>query len=205
MNEKTLLILLLLNKNKTIQLRSSTELLKNYVGSLEVDQSYSLEKIHIAENMSPYIPEELSPSFNKAIMISKSIIKVKELKEFTNMNTIQSQENIDFNNNTERLKKIISVVQDETSKDNIKNMGIVMDLILNMDKYKKMYSVLNTFMKNVDSPNGIEDILKIVSPLLGNNGSSDIKEDKSIEKILDIVKLLNSKHSRPKLNLMRDN
>lgn len=196
MNEKTLLILLLL-LNKNQQLQSSTKFVKNYVESLEVNPSYTLEKIHIAENISPYIPKEFSSSFNKAVMISKSIIKINELKDFTNMKNIQAQETIHFNNNTERLKKIVSIVQEETSKDNIKNMGIVMDLILNMDKYKKMYSVLNTFIKNVDSTNGIEDILKIASPLLGNNNSSDIKQDKNMEKILDIVKLLNSKQSDP--------
>ncbi|OLS02530.1 hypothetical protein [Tissierella creatinophila] len=197
MNEKTLLVLLLLlNKNKNSKLQTSTEFVKDYVKSLEVNPTYTLEKIHIAENISPYIPEEFSPSFEKAIMISKGIVKVEELKEFANMQNIKSNKTIHFDNNTERLRKIVSVVQDETSKDNIKNMGIIMDLVLNIDKYKKMYSVLNNFMKNVDSTNGIEDILKIVSPLLGDN-SSDNKQDKSVEKMLDIVKLLNSQKTNP--------
>lgn len=197
MNEKTLLILLLLlTKNKNSKLQTNTKFVKDYVNSLEVDPIYTLEKIHIAENISPYIPEEFSSSFDKAIMISKSLIKIKELREFSNMETLQSQQSVDFSNNTERLKKIISVVQNETSKDNIKNMGIVMDLILNMDKYKKMYSVLNNFIKNIENSNGIEDVLKIASPLLKNN-SSDNKEDKSMKKILDIVKLLNSTKTDP--------
>ena len=111
MNEKTLLILLLLlTKNKNSKLQTNTKFVKDYVNSLEVDPIYTLEKIHIAENISPYIPEEFSSSFDKAIMISKSLIKITELREFSNMETLQSQQSVDFSNNTERLKKIISVV-----------------------------------------------------------------------------------------------
>lgn len=195
MNEKVILLLLLVfNNNKTEISQPDLAPIKDYLGSLEVDKSYSLEKIHIAENISPFIPEEFSTSYNKAIMISKWIVKIEELKAFKDEGPIQTKEVIHFDNNAERIKKIVSVLQNETSKDSIKNMGIVMDLILNMEKYKKMYSLLNTFMQNKDSTNSIEDILKIASPLLGNRSSTDKNKDKSMEKMLDIVKLLNSKN-----------
>lgn len=196
MNEKVILLLLLVfNNNKAKKLQSDLAPIKDYLESLEVDKPYSLEKIHIAQNISPFIPEELSTSYNKAIMISKLIVKVEELKELTSKKPIQTNELVHFDNNAERIQKIVSVLQNETSKDSIKNMGIIMDLILNMEKYKKMYSLLNTFMKNKDNTNGIEDILKIASPLLEASSSKGKNEDNSIEKMLDIVKLLNSKNT----------
>ncbi len=71
-------------------------------------------------------------------MITETAIKLLELKGYLNQSNSRIQSNIvPIKDNRERFNRIITTIQEEMPKSKTQNMGMVMDLIVNMDEYKK--------------------------------------------------------------------
>ena len=78
-------------------------------------------------------------------------------------------EYISVDNNRERISKVISTIQSESSNSGISKTGTVIDMIINMDRYKKMFGILNSIMSKRNSLNDHAQLLSLAAPLLGGD------------------------------------
>lgn len=187
---------LALTSSKSVNLSS----IVNFLNELEIDPVYTREKIKIARKVGPYLPEKYIDLINQSMHHAERIIKINELMEFLN----ESQKTyieapIAVNNTKDRLSKIVKVVQSETSDKENKDLGVIMDLIVNMDKYKKIFSAVNTLMNSDDPLENPDKLIKMVIPILGENEVNGDKL-KEMSKMLEIVKALNIPNNKDREN-----
>jgi len=173
----------------------------HYIEGMEIDLEYTEEKIHLLKKITPLIPREYNPTLTKSIMITETAIKLLELKGYLNQSNSRIQSNIvPIKDNRERFNRIITTIQEEMPKSKTQNMGMVMDLIVNMDEYKKMFELLNTFMSNKDSMKDPESMVKLVEPLMKGKNQKGSFNPKEMEQIFNIMKVLNSTEKKEKPN-----
>lgn len=163
----------------------------DFLSSLRIDPVYTKEKIKIISKVGPYFPEKYIDLINQSMLHAERIIKVNELLESLNENNKSYiDEIIPVNSTKDRVNKIVKTVQNETSNTKNKEMGMVMDLVVNMDKYKKMFTALNTLM-NSDNPMEHPDkLINMLLPILGEDEKNQDKI-KEMTKMMEIVKALN--------------
>lgn len=168
------------------------EKIKNYLSDLKIDPTYTQEKIKIIKKIGPYLPDKYIGLINKSMLHTERIIKINEVLDFLRENKYQYiSETIPTKDTKDRISKIVKTIQNEASNSSTKNMGMVMDLIVNMDKYKKIFSVLNSV---VNSENPMEDpdkLMNMVLPLLGEDEKNREKL-KEMSKMMEIMKVLNT-------------
>lgn len=117
-------------------------------------------------------------------------MKILELKKHINNSYKLDIEPLDFENNRERLNKIVTTVQKEIPKSNMSNLGIVIDLIVNMDKYKQMFNLLNHFTNTSNIHKDSTNMMKLMEPLLKEIKKDD-KSSMDIDQIMKIMSTLN--------------
>lgn len=187
-NRLLLFILLAIGSNKK-NTGTQSKGFNEYLSNIKVDEEYTLEKINVIKKIGPYLPEEYIPLVNKSILITEGFIKINELMNLLKGNDYKYiSEPISLNNHKERLNKIIKTIQKETPRFDNNNIGMIMDLILNMDKYKSMLSLLTTL--NQDSMQDPSSLIKTLGPILGLDEKSD--KGKEIGQMMEIFKVLNS-------------
>lgn len=189
------------------QNHSSLEAFKpiaDFLSSVEIDPIYTKEKIRIMGKIGPYLPEKYIGLVNQSMLNTERILKINELLGFLNEgNKPYIDGAIAVSNTKDRINKIVKIVQKETSNSNNKEIGIIMDLVVNMDKYKKMLVALNTLMNNDNPMEHPDQLINMMLPIFGedeNNGDK-IKE---LSKIMEIVKVLNNdsiKDPNDKINI----
>ncbi len=189
------------------QNHSSLEAFKpiaDFLSSVEIDPIYTKEKIRIMGKIGPYLPEKYIGLVNQSMLNTERILKINELLGFLNEgNKPYIDGAIAVSNTKDRINKIVKIVQKETSNSNNKEIGIIMDLVVNMDKYKKMFVALNTLMNNDNPMEHPDQLINMMLPIFGedeNNGDK-IKE---LSKIMEIVKVLNNdsiKDPNDKINI----
>ncbi len=110
--------------------------------------------------------------------------------EFINISNISYIDKpIPVENNKERLSYIINTIQKEFPKENTQNIGTILDIIINMDKYKAIFSSLNTITSNPDNLKDPNQILHLLEPLLEG---VDEKEKDKIREMAKILGLMNN-------------
>lgn len=165
----------------------------SYLSNMEVDRKYTLEKIKIIKEIGPYLPMQYIPLINKSVLITEKIVKITELAEFMKESDHDIiKEAIEINNNKDRLNKIISVIQKEATKSEVKNMGTILDLIVNIDKYKNMMTILSSVMNTGDLPKDPSKLIDIIAPLINPDNNADKEKIKEMNKMMEIFKLLNT-------------
>ena len=175
--------------------------LSDYIRTLKIEPKYTIEKIELLKSIGPYFPEEYIPMINRSILFTERILKVNELAKFMSYNEYQYiKEPIPVENNRERISKVVNIVQKEASKIENNNLGLVIDLIVNMDKYKNMFSMLNSIMSNQEGLNDPAQLFKTLGPLLGVDGNKDKEKLKDINRMMEIIRVLNS----PKKEIPKD-
>lgn len=189
-----LLLLYLFNNTDNTSAQSSISNINNYLSNLKIDSQYTEEKIHIAKKISPLLPGEYSISFNKSILVAEKVTKTMDLIDFINSDTVPQINSLELDPK-ERLQKIVATVQDEIKSSKIENLGLVLDLIINMDKYKKVLSTFISLMKNKNPLSDGNSIMKIVDTLIENSSEKDKDKFKEMTKMLDILKILDSPKS----------
>lgn len=186
------LFLLILGKNKE---SNSTALnsLGNFVNTMELDPQYTAEKIKIAKKVGAYFPEHYIPLINKSILLAERLIKISELADFMKEDEyVYIKEPISVNNNKERISKMVNVIQKETPKTEVKNLGMIMDLIVNMDKYKQMFGVLSSVMGNKDGLKDPTQLMSILGPIIGGDSQQNSDKMKEMNAMMEIMKVLNT-------------
>ena len=195
-----IILLFLMTRENQDKHESNISNLENFISSMEVDNKYTLEKVNIVKKVGQYFPEDYIPIINKSISFTEKFIKMNEVMDFIKEDDkIYISEYISVDNNKERISKVISTIQNESPNSGLSKTGTVIDLIINMDKYKKMFGVLNTIMSNPDSLNDPSQLLDLAAPLLVGSNPENNEKIKEMSKMLEIVKLINSpKKETPK-------
>lgn len=182
-----LILIYLLNNNIELNSINSLHTIKNYFNTLEVDSRYTKEKIQIAKKIVPLLPVEYLTTFNKSIFITERIIKILELVEFLQLSDVDNLTALDLEPK-ERIQKIVSTVQEEIQSSKLENLGIVLDLILNMEKYKKLLSTFSNIKSKNNSDKG--NIMNLVDILMEGSNEKDKEKVKEMSKMFDLLKLL---------------
>lgn len=186
------IVLLIAGKNQGNKL-TGLNTLENFVNTMEIDTKYTLEKIRMAKKIGTYFPEQYIPLINKSILFTERIMKINELIEFMKNEEYQYiKEATIVDSNKDRLNKIIHVLQKEASRSETKNVGMIMDLIINMDKYKKMFSVLTSVINSQDGLNDPTQLMNILTPLMDGDDLKNKDKFKEMGKMMEIMKILNS-------------
>lgn len=189
--EKIILLLALFtmnNKESSKGLVGITE----YINNLQIDPGYTEDKIKLARKIAPLMPVDYIEPINRSIYLTESIVRIMELNDFmTSKSSVIQTAHIPIEDNRERLSKIVSVIQEEVPRSNMKNIGTVLELIANMDKYKKMFELLNVVMKNQNLGKDSNNLAKMVEPMMKSKGSAEGEGSLDIEKIMNIMSLLN--------------
>lgn len=150
-NQLMVFILLLMASNKTEE-SSIWKALGHFLSTMEVDSQYTLEKIDILKKVGPYFPEEYIPLINKSISIAEGFLKFNQLIDLLeHKDNDYITETIHVKTEKERLSKIIGTVQKEAGEFENNNYGMVMDLIVNMDKYKSMFNNLDSIINKPEA------------------------------------------------------
>ena len=189
--EKIILLLILLstaNKEKSKGLVNINE----YINNIEIDSQYTEDKIHLARKLAPLMPSEYIEPINRSINITENLIKIMELKDYMDSaNSYVYTAHVPIEDNRERMTKILSVLQEEIPKSNSKNLGSLLELIVNIDKYKKMFDLFNVFMKSQNTNKNTDSLAKLVGPMMKDKSSFEGEGSLDIEKIMNIISILN--------------
>lgn len=151
----------------------------------DIDIKRTKEKIKMLKKIGPYFPEEYIASINKAIIITEKMLKIYETINFVQQkDNMYITESIPIKNHQERLSYIANTIQKDFAREEIKRLGYVADLILQVDRFNKMVNVLNSFTSNPDLLKDTNNMFKILEPLLG-------KDEKEMKKIKEMTKMMN--------------
>ncbi|QQY78796.1 hypothetical protein EDD65_11158 [Keratinibaculum paraultunense] len=183
-----ILILFYKNKGKTLSITPNEEQTTSSEfenDTLILDIDYTKEKIDLMKKIGVFFPEKLIIPINKAIFISEKTIKLYETMEFISTPKISYiEKSVPVENNKERLSYIINTIQREFPKENIQNIALMLDIIINIDKYKSMLSRLNALISNPNSLQDPDKLFQLLEPMMEG------KDEKEKDKIKEIVKLL---------------
>lgn len=186
------LFLMIAGKNQGNKLTGLNSL-GNFINNIEINTKYTSEKIKMVKKIGAYFPENYIPLINKSILFTERIMKVNELVDFMKDDDYEYiKEPIAVDNNKDRLNKIVNVLQKEAHKSETKNVGMVMDFIINMDMYKKMFSVLSSIMGSQDGLKNPTQLMDILTPLMGNDAQKGNDKLKEMGQMMEIMKVLNS-------------
>lgn len=153
---------------------------------MNIDVKHTSEKIKFVKKAGPYLPEEFLSSMNNALFITERLLKFYEAIEFTEMGkTDYIKESIPAENNQERLNYISNIIQKEYPKDEINNMGKIVDIILKVNNYNKIMNMMNMVMENSNDLSDKDNLLKLIEPMIGE------QDEKEIKKIKDMYKMMN--------------
>lgn len=180
--------------NKTSGIHS----INNFINTMELDEKYTVEKIKMAKKIGPYFPEDYIPLINKSISFTEKFIKISEVVDFMkNDDERYILEHLPTDGNKDRINKIISTIQKESPKSGMNKTGTVMDLILNIDKYQKMFGILNKVISNQDSLNDPSQLINLMGPLIGGEPKENNAQFKEMAKMMEMMKVLDSPKKKP--------
>lgn len=179
-------------KNEKSNTVNSVNPMISFLSTMQIKASYTNEKIKVLKKIGPYFPNEYIELLNRSIFYTERIVKFNELIEFMKDDDhryVTTTVNVD--NNRDLVSKIIDTIQKEMPEKHDDNLGIFMDLIINKDKYKKMFNLLTSVTKDPDCINDPAKLIEVLGPLLGEKENSKDKV-KEMNKIVEIMNLLNT-------------
>ncbi|MDR7870676.1 MAG: hypothetical protein RIN55_07465 [Tissierellaceae bacterium] len=203
--EKIILLLILLsgaNKDKSKGAGILNININEYIDNMEVNTQYTEEKIRLAKKIVPWMPLEYINPINRSIYITESVVRIMELKEYMDQSVLSVQTAaapIPIEDNRERISKIASVIQEEVPRSNMQTLGSVLELVVNLERYKKMFDLLNTFMKSQSMSKDTDKLVRMVEPMMKGKGSTSGDGSLDIEKLMNIMSILSkTKENTPK-------
>lgn len=156
--------------------------------------SRTKDKINIMKKIGPYFPEEYINPINKALSITEQIVVLHTAMEFIGEpKTNYIQASMSIADNRERIGHIMNTIKNEVSKEEIKDMGLILDIIFNMDKYKSLINMLSTFMSDPNSLNEPEKILELVGTFMDGKSEEEKKKIREMMKMLEVLKTMDKK------------
>lgn len=183
------------NDSNNNQLHTITD----YIKSIEIEPKYTYEKLKLVKNILPLLPIEYTASVHKSILLSEKIVNIIEIADVMNKpsNTLDYKP-IDVASNKERVEKIISIVQTDFPKPKLKNIGLIMDLVLNMDKYKNIFKVVSSLSSNTESSKNSNNMMNIMEAFVDNGDKKGMDSIKEMAKMMELLKVLDApKREKP--------
>lgn len=183
-----LILLLVINRNKDKEIFGLKQIHDN---TRVLNLPYTKEKIRIVKKIGPYFPEEFLPYLNNALVITEKFVQVYETLEFIQYTKGDYiKDSVPVENNKERLSYIINTIQREVSTEEVRNMGMAIEMILNIDKYKKMFTTLASVMANPEGLNNPSSILSIMEPFMDGKDEMEKKKLKDMANMFELMKTL---------------
>lgn len=190
-----LFLFMLLSQNTEIQsVDVPLHKIKSYLNNIEIDYKYTREKIKIANKIKPYVPTDYIEAFDKSLIVTEKLIKIVEVLDYINTLEIVEVEPIELPP-IERLQHIVNIVQEEAKNSKLENLGMVLDLLVNMDNYKKVFNVLTTMMKDKKSVNDPSTLVKLMDTFMEGKSDKDKEKVKEMSKMLEVFKMLDTPSS----------
>lgn len=189
--EMIILLLVLLTSTNNEKSKGLVNI-NEYINNIEIDPKYTEDKIQLARKLAPLMPLEYVSPINRSIFITENLVRIMELKDYMShqSRTVQTA-HIPIEDNRERMTRIVSVIQEEVPKSNTKNLGSILELIVNIDKYKKMFDIFNTVMNSQGGGKDTANLAKMVGPMMKGKATSEGEGSLDIEKIMNIISVLN--------------
>lgn len=184
-----LILLYLLTNDQNSKSLDSLHTIKNYLTTIEIDSNYTQEKINIAKKVGPLLPIEYGVPFNKSILITQKVVKIMELMDFLRTSETPQLTTLELEPKA-RLQKIVLTIQEEVNSSKIENLGLVLDLLINMEKYKKMFGAFNSLMNTKNPLSDTNSIMNILETFMGGSSEKDKEKIKEMYKMMDLLKIL---------------
>lgn len=185
-----LLLALTTFKNKDTK---EIKLLNNNFKTIDLNLPYTMEKINIMKKIGPYFPKEFIPSINKALMFTEKFIKLYETMEFMKFSEANYIQNtVSVENNQQRLSYIAETIKKESSKEKIDQMGGAIGMVLTMDRFNKLFQILESIMTNPDKLNDPSNIVKLMEPFMEGKDEKEKKQLMDMTKMIEIIKTLDT-------------
>ncbi|MCF6461873.1 hypothetical protein [Clostridium sp. Cult1] len=185
-----LLLALTTFKNKDTK---EIKLLNNNFKTIDLNLPYTMEKINIMKKIGPYFPKEFIPSINKALMFTEKFIKLYETMEFMKFSEANYIQNtVSVENNQQRLSYIAETIKKESSKEKIDQMGGAIGMVLTMDRFNKLFQILESIMTNPDNLNDPSNIVKLMEPFMEGKDEKEKKQLMDMTKMIEIIKTLDT-------------
>lgn len=191
-----LLLLYFLQNNNPDITNQPLHSLENYMNTMQINPQYTKAKLQIARRIYPLLPTEYAYMMRRSISIVEKTTHLMETAQYLNSYEKEDIRPLQISSK-ERLQKITSVMQEELKSSNIQNLGMVMDLILNMDRYKKILTTYNQVSRNKDILSDKESIISLMDAFMEGSSDKDKEKLKDLTKMLDIMKLLDSPKKEP--------
>ena len=191
-----ILLYLLTNKSNTNS-QDTLHTIKNYIKDIQIDPNYTEEKIRIAKKIGPLLPLEYGVTFNKSILMTERIVKVMDAVDFVNNAEAPKILSLDLQPK-DRLQKIVATIQDEVQSSKIENFGLILDLIINMEKYKKMFTTITSLMGNKKGLSDTNSIINLMDTFMGGSSDKDKEKVNEMTKMFEILKMLDTPSKKDK-------
>jgi Fic family protein len=114
-----------------------------------------------------------------------------ELIDFLNYNEVQEYSALEIEPK-ERIQRIVYTLQNEVNNSKIENLGMVLNIVLNIDKYKKMLSTYSSLMNNKNPLSDPNTIMNLMETFMEGSSEKDKEKIKEMSKMMDIIKLLDT-------------
>lgn len=195
-NTLLLLLLFIMIEKDTDNKTSSISSINKFISTMEINEKYTLEKIHIMKKVGPYFPKNYTGLINKSISFTEKFIKLNEIVEFMKKDDEEYiLEHIPTADSKDRMNKILSTIKKEFPKSTSGETGTIMDLLLNIDQYQKMFGILNTVMNNQDDLNDPSKLISLIGPLMGGDMEENSAKFKEMTNMMKILQSLDSPKS----------
>ncbi|TJX13858.1 hypothetical protein E9840_07795 [Tissierella creatinini] len=192
MDTPLLLLILLLVQNENLDIfNQPLHSLNEYLNTIEINPEYTQTKLKIARKIYPLLPSEYAYPMRKSVSIVEKTMHVIETADYLKTFDTESITPLEIKPR-ERIQKITSLVQDEVRSSKVKNLGMVLDLIVNMDRYKKILSTYTQISRNKNILSDKESLLSLMETFMEGSSEKEKEGLKDINKMLDIMKLLNT-------------
>lgn len=171
---------------KVEELIENTTIIESNTFTLDIPHTRG--KMKIMKKIGSYFPPEYISPINKSLIITERIVKLYETIDFIENSQINYIENsIPVKDNKERINHIMNTIKNEVPREDVKNMGMFLDLIINMDKYKNLLSTFSSIVSDSNVLNDPNKMLKIIEPLM--DGQSP-EEKKKMTEMVNMLKLM---------------
>ncbi|KGG80805.1 hypothetical protein Y919_04240 [Caloranaerobacter azorensis H53214] len=189
LNNKLLLFAALIFMPKLINQKFSLQNLSKIYMFNNLDK-----KIHILKKIGPYLPEQMIGTLNIFIVNLEKINKIIGLYEFITIGkTFEPITPVTNITSKERINKIFQSLQEEIPDDKLLSIKPMLDLMMNIDKFKPIISTLTKISSaNDKSEINIDDMIDLIKPMLGDEEAKNIDKMKDMLQMMELLSVLNS-------------
>ncbi len=157
-----LFIFLTFNGNKDLQ-----NPLMDFVSSLDIKAGDTEEKIRTLRKIMTCLPEKYLGLINRSILYTEEIVRIYELgNSFKDNSYDYVTTSNKVRDNREKISKVLQSLQNESPDIYDDKLGVFMDLLMNMDNYRKMFDLFVSIAKYPDNIKDPPDSTKGPSSLI---------------------------------------